>query len=807
MRGRTFARRSALVCAVALAIPAAAALWPRASAAAEPRRTQGQLTAIDAGGQPAGVCPLEHTDVRASVSGFLARVTVTQTFQNPFEGPIEAVYAFPLSESAAVDRMSMRVGDRVIAGLIKRRDEARQIYDAAKAAGMSAALLDQERPNIFTQSVANILPGSKIEVTISYVETLRYESGTYKFVFPTVVGPRYVPGAPVGRQGGGRLPDTDRVPDASKITPPVAPEGERAGHDISISVDIDAGVPIRSLRSQLHDVELSRTAESSARVRLRDKATIPNRDFVLEYAVAGERIEDAVLTHRSGGSGYFTLMLQPPARVAAPDVTPKELVFVLDTSGSMNGFPIEKAKEAMALALDGLYPEDTFNLITFAGDTHVLFPRPVRATAENLGAARRFLASRSGGGGTEMMTAIRAALEPSDAQDHVRVVCFMTDGYVGNDMELLAEVRRHPNARVFSFGIGDSVNRYLLEKMAEEGRGEAEFVTLADDGSAAARRFHERVRSPLLTDVEIDWGGLPVADVYPERIPDVFGAKPVAVTGRFTGAARGTVVLKGNAAGRPFSREIAVNLPDRRAEHDVLAKLWARTRIDALMRQDYDGAQRGAMAGGLQETITQLGLEYGLMTQFTSFVAVEERVVTDGGSTRTVQVPVELPSGVNRATTLGESERDESLSGARGRALKSSAGNGAVAGVPMQPAPPPASRPAVAANAPAEDKLEEAREQREARKAAATVLDLVRRVALAKDSSSVSAPGVRGGRVRVRVSLANASEAELRLLRALRFEGLEGPDSRGRVVGWIPLDRLRALLALEQVRLVEAAPR
>ena len=327
---------------------------------------------------------------------------------------------------------------------------------------------------------------------------------------------------------------------------------------------------------------------------------------------------------------------------------------MLDTSGSMSGFPIEKAKETMKLALDSLYPADTFNLITFAGDTHILFPEPVPATRENLQKAQAFLASRSGGGGTEMMKAIKAALDPSDAQGHVRIVCFMTDGYVGNDMGIIAEVRNHPNARVFAFGIGSSVNRFLLDKMAEHGRGEVEYVALSDDGSAAARRFHERVRNPLLTDISLEWNGLPVADVYPQRIPDLFGAKPVILTGRYTAAGTGVVRLKGKMSGRDFVRDIPVAFPEAKTQHDVLAPLWARSRIDDLMGQDFNGMQQGAMRPDLKETITNLGLEYRLMTQFTSFVAVEEMIVTDGGTPRRIDVPVEVPEGVSREGVFGE---------------------------------------------------------------------------------------------------------------------------------------------------------
>jgi Ca-activated chloride channel homolog len=500
------------------------------------RITEGSLEALAPDGKPLGLCPLRHTTVKADVSGFLSRVTVTQEFENSFEEKIEAVYVFPLPQAAAVDDMTMLVGDRRVKGKIMRREEAKAAYEAAKSRGQVASLLDQERPNIFTQTVANILPGERVTITISYVETLKYENGTYEFVFPMVVAPRYIPGAQVST--GASSQNAAQVPDASRITPPLTAKGVRAGHDISLEVALDAGVPLDNLVSRSHEVEVNKPNGWSAHVRLKNKAEIPNKDFVLKYEVAGGRIEDAVLTHRTDRGGFFTLILQPPDRVTVEDVTPKEIVFVLDTSGSMQGFPIEKAKEAMKLALDNLYPQDTFNVITFAGDTHILFPQPVAATKENLAKAQAFLSSRAGSGGTEMMKAIKAALDPSDAQNHIRVVCFMTDAEVGNDFEIISEVQKHPNARVFAFGIGNSVNRFLLDKIAEEGRGEVEYVSLKDDGSLAARRFHERVRSPLLTDIQIDWAGMPVADVYPKRIPDLFSARPVVLSGRYVRGGR-----------------------------------------------------------------------------------------------------------------------------------------------------------------------------------------------------------------------------------------------------------------------------
>ena len=597
----------------------------------KPQITQGSLYAVSKKGAELGACPLKNTRVSAGISGFITRVKVVQEFENNFNEPIEAVYTFPLSDTAAVDDMTMRIGDRIIRSFILKKEEARKVYETAKEEGKTASLLDQERPNIFTQSVANIAPNEKIQIEISYVETLKFEEGSYEFVFPMTVAPRYIPNS-VSEE------------DAEKISPPVAASETRDGHDISIEVNLNAGVPVENIVSNSHKIQSLNLGSNSAKISLMDAATIPNKDFVLRYDVIGKRMEDAVLSNYGKNGGFFSLILSPPERLSAEDIMPKEIVFVLDTSGSMEGFPIEKAKESMRLALDNLYPDDTFNLITFAGDTHILFDKPVPATKANLERAQDFLASREGDGGTEMMKAVKAALEPSDAQDHLRIVCFMTDGEVGDDFEIISEVKKHKNVRVFSFGIGDSVNRFLLDQIAKEGRGEAEYVLLEDDGSRAARRFHERIRNPYLTDISIEWNGLPVSEIYPKRIPDLFGAKPVVVFGRYNKAANGTVKLKGKVGGQIFEREIAVNLPAAETESSVIATLWARTKVDDLMSQSYkyDSDEDEAVLDVKNKTkneIVKLGLDYRLLTQFTSFVAVEERISANGKS-RKIRVPI-----------------------------------------------------------------------------------------------------------------------------------------------------------------------
>lgn len=593
-------------------------LFTSAYYAQEDKTSEGSLHLLNSDRQEVGLCPLKRTEVQAAVSGFVARVTVTQTFQNPRPNAIEAVYTFPLPNDAAVDNMTIRIGDRLIQSKVLEREKAKATYEQAKQEGKTAALLAQRRPDVFTQFVANIAPSAEVKVTISYVVTLPYLDDTYEFTFPMTIGRRYVP------SGAG-------VDDAGQISPPSA---TRPGHTISMEINVDSGVPVSGVASATHEIETSMYSASRFTVRLGDGDVIPNRDFVLRYKTAGSKIEDAVLAHHDGRGGFFTLILQPPDKVMPADTTPKEVVFVLDTSGSMAGFPIAKAKEAMDLTLGHLNPYDTFNLITFAGETRILFDAPVPATPENLESARKMLADSTSSGGTEMMKAIRVALEPSDAQGHIRIACFMTDGGVTNDAEIIEEVRKHPNARVFAFGIGTSINHRLLDEITREGRGEVEYVRQADDGSAAARRFFERIRNPLLTDISLEYQGLSVSDPYPQKIPDLFDAKPVMITGRYTQAGRGKIVLRGQMQGQPFSREIDVELPAEKTENNVLATLWARKKIADLSRRDLLEKDEA-----ITKAITSLGLEYRLLTSFTSMVAVDETPSTDRTPPERVEVP------------------------------------------------------------------------------------------------------------------------------------------------------------------------
>jgi Ca-activated chloride channel family protein len=771
----------------------------------------GELRIVTPDGGTAGACPLDHTEVEADIVGFVARTTVQQTFKNPLEEKIEAVYVFPLPHDAAVDRMVMIVGDTRITAQVKEREEAREIYEAARGAGHLAGLLDQERPNIFTQSVANIEPGMQVRIEISYVETLIYEDGIFEWVFPMVVGPRYIPG---GGTASGPMTlgkPTGQVPDADRITPPVTPEDTRAGHDISLTVDLDPGMEVLELQSVLHEVDLELFGRTGTRVKLKDKKTLPNRDFILRYQVATDEVSHAFLTHHDDRGGFFTLVLQPPRRVQPRQAVPRELVFVLDTSGSMRGFPIDKAKEVIARMIDGLRENDTFNLVTFAGDTHVLWEEPQPGTPERRAEAHAFLASRKGGGGTEMMQAIETALYQTESRDcdPMRIVCFLTDGYVGNDMAIIDAVRRNAHTtRVFSFGVGNSVNRYLLDKMAHAGRGEVEYVTLASRADAAVDRFEERLLSPVLADIEIVWGSLPVAEVFPHRIPDLFAAKPIMVHGRLTGPADGTITLHGRTGLGSHEERIKLSSTQTTSDHDALASLWARAKIAYVMARDLESAQRGEFPEELKREVVALGVDFHLTTQFTSFVAVEEMIVTVAGEPRRISVPVEMPEGVSYEGVFGSStHRRLSVFGL----------------VAAPPPPPPASaRPAskpkprpIPPPKPSPEYAEETAQEPVAvtpAKASAKIAESLRRLARQVEKQGrdgnlkINEVVVVNYMVDVMILLRDLSPATFRDLQGLGFVRVSESKTTSLLIGRIDVRKLGELAALPAVIRVEPVP-
>jgi len=591
--------------------------------------------------------PLKHTDVDAQIAGVVAAVEVTQQFVNPFKEPIEATYVFPLPREAAIHAMTIQVGDRVIQGVVRKRARARAIYERARRRGQTAALLEQERPNIFTQSVANILPGEAIRVSLRYVETLAPEGGRYEFVFPMVVGPRYVGGGePSGTgRGDGWGVDSTRIPDASRVTPRLLRRGQRSGHDIAVKLRIDGGVPVRHLQVVTHQASVAQQG-NTATVVLDPRDAIPNRDFVVRYQLAGQRPEVAVLTQRDSRGGHFLLMIQPKAQMQQKDIAPREYVFVVDNSGSMDGFPLRQARAVIKRSLENLRPTDTFQIIKFAGMPDQLAPRAVRATPANVRRGVAYVTSMRGGGGTEFLPALELALGAKKDPGRSRIVLFVTDGYIGYEHEVLRFLRKHAaGTNVFALGVGSSVNRFLIDGMARIGSGAPFYLLSSEKASSVVERIFATISRPALTHIDVEWGGLDATAQTPRAIPDLFGERPVVVAGRFGRGGTHTITVHGRLAGQPFARQVQVTLPDKGQGNPAVAYLWARRRIAELMDIHATEPERVEQA---EKKVTQIALSYNLMSRFTSFVAVDRRVRTRGGDPRKVAQPVPLPDGVSK---------------------------------------------------------------------------------------------------------------------------------------------------------------
>jgi Ca-activated chloride channel family protein len=582
--------------------------------------------------------PLERTRFDTLVVGTIAETTVTQKFHNPFDQPIEALYTFPLAADGAVDGYAITVGSRTIRGEMKARAEAQKLYEEAKNDGRTAALLEQERANIFTQSLANIAPGESIEVTLHVVQPLRQERGTFELALPTVVGPRYAP--------------ADRVADAKKINPPQIPDGFVPCADLELSVAIEAGMPIQGISAKYHTIAVERQ-EGGALIELARAGELLNRDFVLTWGLAGPEPRASLLTQKGADGGAFTLTIMPPTVISADKIRPRELVFVIDSSGSMMGEPIDTAKEAVRRALDGMQPQDTFQILNFADRASQLGPVGLANTAENRERGLRYLDQVASGGGTEMLSGIRAALDMPGQPERMRMVLFLTDGYIGDEAQIFRAIDErigNANARLFSLGVGGGVNRYLLDGMATAGRGAVTYMGPGESPKAVVDRFYQQIDRPVLTDIEIDWGGLSVEEVLPARIPDLFAGQPVVVFGRFKGAPSGTIKLKGQIGGEPV--EIPVDVDFAGAEtHTGLTSMWARKKVDALLSypvRPYDVPE------AVQKDVIALATRYKIMTEYTAFIAVDERRVVDpDGTIKTVSVPVEVPMGTVRQDSYG----------------------------------------------------------------------------------------------------------------------------------------------------------
>ncbi|MEH2443585.1 VIT domain-containing protein [Nostoc sp.] len=591
------------------------------------------------------VFPLKHTEVLAKIAGNLSRVEVIQSFENPFTEPLEAVYVFPLPDEAAVDDMEIKIGDRTIKGNIKKREEAVAIYEKAKQEGRTAGLLEQERDNIFTQSLANIKPGEQIDVTIRYTESLKFEAGNYEFVFPMVVGPRYIPGTPIDGSG-----DTDKVPDASRITPPVVPDGMRTRHNINVTVEIDAGLAISQVRSPSHQLKIEHSGEI-VRVQLAGEDTIPNKDLILRYQVSGRETQSTVLTQTDDRGGHFAIYLIPALEYSPDEIVAKDVVFLVDTSGSQSGDPLWKCQELMRRFINGLNPNDTFTIIDFSDTVRQLSKKPLPNTAENRAQAIAYINNLQADSSTEMLSGIRTAINFPTPAGRLRSVVLLTDGYIGNENKILAEVQQHLQVgnRLYSFGVGSSVNRFLLNRIAEIGRGISQIIRHDEPTEEVAEKFYRQINNPVLTNIQISWQGDTESPViYPAIAPDLFSEQPLVLFGRKQDRVGGNLQISGIAAGGKHY-EKTFNLKFEETGNIAVAQLWGRACIKDLMNQMVSFETKAGV-----EAVTETALTYQLLSQYTAFVAVSDDVRVEPGSEYlSMQVPVEMPEAVSYQGVFG----------------------------------------------------------------------------------------------------------------------------------------------------------
>jgi len=583
--------------------------------------------------------PLEHTSASITVSGMYQFGVVRQVYGNPYRRPIEAVYVFPLPENGAVSRMDMFIGDRHIQGDIHERSQAQTMYREAIQSGRTAALLEQERPNIFTQTVGNILPGDSIVIEIEYTAPVKYQSGIWELAFPMVVGPRFIP---------------ENVSDRDRIEPPVVPEGTRAGYDIELSVLLDPGMPVRWLESVNHRIDADKVGTLPL-LTLGPGETIPNRDFVLRYRTASEGIGSGFVAHNGELGGHFMLMLEPDAQVDRALITPKEMFFVVDCSGSMSGQPMEVARETVRQFVQGMNPGDSFQIMRFSETASAMSPHPLPNTPENIRAGVSYINSLSGMGGTRMIEGVRMAIGYPEDPERMRYIIFLTDGYIGNESEILGELQStvRENTRLFSVGVGSSVNRYLIEGLAEEGMGSAVYVGYNEDPATVVAEIYGKINNPYLVGIEIDWGNLSVTDHQFGGTRDLYDGEPLVVTGRFTTPGSGTVRVTGTVGGQRWSRDISVTLPAPGEGSEAADRLWASRRLAQLRRQGYSPGLSSRESDEVRESMIGLSLDYRVICEYTAFVAVDSETRTAAGDPSRIDVPLNMPHGVSYQGVYG----------------------------------------------------------------------------------------------------------------------------------------------------------
>jgi Ca-activated chloride channel family protein len=578
--------------------------------------------------------PLTFTELRSSITGMVADVKVIQKFHNDLDKNIEAVYIFPLPSESAVHSLEIKINERTIKSEIKEKEEAKRVYEQAKNEMKQGALLEQERPNLFTMSVANIEPGQEIFVTLEYYETIAYEDGEYKFVFPMTVTPRYNPQSVTDRE---RISPTFQSPDRTR--------------EINIFIDLDAGFTIGEVTSPTHLLYIQEKDEHIREIQLAKEGEIPNKDFILKYSSDGEKVEETFTFYREEGkTGTFMFHLTPKIDYGPEEMLKREIIFVLDRSGSMEGSPMEQAKKALKACLRTLRQGDMFAIINFDDQLEVLSEPSLAFNDENLKKADDFVNATSARGWTEILLAMDCALRMPVNKEYLRQIIFLTDGAVGNEDQVIKEVEKIlGKARIFTFGIGSSVNRYLLDKMAEIGRGTVNYLLENEDIEEAIQKFANQAAFPVLGDISLEWENASVTDVYPLPVPDVYFGQVLQLFGRFHSAGHTKAILKGRTGQGEFAQEFSMELPEKHDKNRAIETIWARKRIDHLLGRLREYPQE---THSIRDEVIGLSMKYHLMSPYTSLVAVEkDDREREKKEIIRVDVPLMAPEGYESSVT------------------------------------------------------------------------------------------------------------------------------------------------------------
>ncbi len=584
--------------------------------------------------------PLKETKVDVNINGTIADIFVTQIYANNGESPINASYIFPASTRVSVHGMTMEIGNHRVTAKIKEREEAKQEFEQAKEEGKSASLLEQQRPNVFSMDVANIMPGDTVSIELHYSELIESTDGMYQFVFPTVVGPRY----------SNQL-KADAAQSDKWVESPYLKDGKTPPGKYDIAVNLSTGVPVKDIKGISHKIEIVQEQESVAKVTLADKEEYAgNRDFILDYRLTGKYMQNGLMLYEGEKENFFMLTIQPPERVKTEDIPGREYIFILDVSGSMNGFPIDTAKGLIKDIVTHLRSSDKFNLILFAGDSSIMSPTSMPATKASIDEAVKLIDRQEGGGGTELFPALERALSLPADENLSRSVVIITDGYIDEEKAIFDLIRENlGTTNFFSFGIGSSVNRYLIEGIAKAGSGEPFVLTDPSGASEIAGQFREYIQSPVLTDIDAEFDGFDVYDVEPQNVPNVFAQRPVTLFGKWRGEPAGTIRISGRTGKGDYKADIDISEIERSDANSAIRYLWARSKIARLSDYGLGGKDDPVV----RKEITELGLEYSMLTQYTSFIAVIEEIRNMDGESTDVDQPLPLPLNVSNFAVGG----------------------------------------------------------------------------------------------------------------------------------------------------------